>query len=83
MVTLFYAGILTLIGIFLAAWSMQQRLVTNPPTVTLTTPGGAGNIATFNTIGDSATALWTGAAWYWIANCANTAVELTTGPTLS
>ncbi|MBV44405.1 MAG: hypothetical protein CML87_00965 [Rhodobiaceae bacterium] len=33
MVTLFYAGILTLIGIFLAAWSMQQRLVTNPPTV--------------------------------------------------
>jgi hypothetical protein len=57
--------------------------VTNPPTVTLTSPGGAGNIATFNTIGDTATALWTGAAWYWIANCANTAVELTTGPTLS
>ena len=62
---------------------IAKEAVTNPPTVTLTSPGGAGNIATFNTIGDTATALWTGAAWYWIANCANTAVELTTGPTLS
>ena len=32
MVTLFYAGILTLIGIILAVWSMQQRLATDPPT---------------------------------------------------
>ena len=62
---------------------IAKAAVTNPPTVTLSSPGGAGNIATFNTIGDTATALWTGAAWYWIANCANTAVELTTGPTLS
>ena len=62
---------------------IAKEAVTNPPVVTLTTPGGAGNIATFNTIGDSATCLWTGAAWYWIANSANTAVELTTGPTLS
>jgi hypothetical protein len=62
---------------------IANEAVTNPPVVTLTTPGGAGNIATFNTIGDTATCLWTGAAWYWIANSANTAVELTTGPTLS
>ena len=33
MLTLSYAGILTLIGVFLAAWSIQQRIVTNPPTV--------------------------------------------------
>ena len=57
--------------------------VTNPPVATLTTPGGAGNIATFNTIGDSASCLWTGAAWYWIAHAANTAVDLGTGPALT
>jgi len=62
---------------------IATEAVTNPPVVTLTSGGGAGDVATFNTIGDSATALWTGAKWYWIANCANTAVELTTGPTLS
>ena len=62
---------------------IAKEAVTNPPVVTLTTPGGAGNIATFNTIGDSATALWTGAAWYWIASSANTAVDLVYGPTLS
>ncbi|MBL07836.1 MAG: hypothetical protein CML96_02085 [Rhodobiaceae bacterium] len=33
MLTLSYAGILTLIGVFLAAWSTQQRIATNPPTV--------------------------------------------------
>ena len=33
MLTLFYTGILTLIGVFLAAWSTQQRIATNPPTV--------------------------------------------------
>jgi hypothetical protein len=57
--------------------------VTNPPVVTLTTPGGAGNIATFNTIGDSASCLWTGAAWFWIAHAANSAVDLGTGPALT
>ena len=57
--------------------------VTNPPVVTLTTPGGAGNIATFNTIGDSATCLWTGAAWFWVAHAANSAVDLGTGPALT
>ena len=62
---------------------IAKEAVTNPPTVTLTSAGGAGDVATFNAIGESATCLWTGAAWYWIANCANSAVELTTGPTLS
>ena len=33
MLTLSYAGILTLLGVFLAAWSIQQRIATNPPTV--------------------------------------------------
>jgi len=51
-------------------------------TVTLSSPGGAGNIATF-TLGESATCIWTGAAWYWIAHATNTAVDLGTGPVLS
>ena len=33
MFTLLYAGILTLIGVFLAVWSTQQRIATNPHTV--------------------------------------------------
>jgi hypothetical protein len=62
---------------------IAKEAVTNPPTVTLTTPGGAGNIATFNAIGESATALWTGAAWYWIAHATNVAGDLGTGPALT
>ena len=57
--------------------------VTNPPTVTLATPGGAGNIATFNEIGESATCIWTGAAWYWIAHATNVVGDLGTGPALT
>jgi hypothetical protein len=62
---------------------IAKEAVTNPPTVTLTTPGGAGNIATFNAIGESATCLWTGAAWYWVAHAANVAGDLGTGPALT
>ena len=62
---------------------IAKETVTNTPVVTLTTPGGAGNIATFNTIGDSASCLWTGAAWFWIAHAANSAVDLGTGPALT
>ena len=62
---------------------IAKEAVTNPPTVTLTSPGGAGNVATFNAIGESATCLWTGAAWFWIAHGANVAVDLGTGPALT
>ena len=62
---------------------IATEAVTNPPTVTLTTPGGAGNIATFNEIGESATCVWTGAAWYWIAHATNVAGDLGTGPALT
>jgi hypothetical protein len=62
---------------------IATEAVTNPPTVTLATPGGAGNIATFNAIGESATAIWTGAAWYWIAHATNVAGDLGTGPALT
>ena len=57
--------------------------ITNVPTVTLSSPGGAGNIATFNAVGESATCLWTGAAWYWMAHATNVTGDLGTGPALT
>jgi hypothetical protein len=62
---------------------IATEAVTNPPTVTLATGGGAGDVATFNAIGESATAIWTGAAWYWIAHATNVVGDLGTGPALT
>ena len=62
---------------------IAKEAVTNAPVVTLTTPGGAGNIATFNTVGDTATCLWTGAAWFWIAHATNVTGDLGSGPALT
>jgi len=43
----------------------------------------AGNIATFDAVGESATCLWTGAAWYWVAHATNVVGDLGTGPALT
>ena len=63
---------------------IATEAVTNVPVVTLTSPGDAGsNVATFNVTGDTATCMWTGTAWYWIASTTAAAGDNGGGPTFA